>query len=175
MRFLMGLFILFWLGGWAWGWHSAYSNLSSGTAKGGGTFLVVWLGAWTVAGIMAAYWMYRLMRPSVPETLRLTSNGVAYDSGVPPQSYHTGWSQDTARQWRSMLPKRTRVELDRRKLESLRLREAADGNRLTVDVDAQRVEIGQAASEVEREWRYRLLVDRYSLRAPNIPEPVPRR
>src|SRR5262245_48890729 len=99
MRFFMGLFILFWLGGWAWGWHSAFSSLSSGTAKGGGTFLIFWLGAWTVGGIMAAYWLYRLLRPSVPETLRLTSNGVAYDSGVPPQSYHTGWSENSARQW----------------------------------------------------------------------------
>jgi hypothetical protein len=44
---------------------------------------------------------------------------------------------------KSMFPKRTRVELDRRNLQSLRLRETNDGNRLTVDVDALRLDIAQ--------------------------------
>jgi hypothetical protein len=62
-----------------------------------------------------------------------------------------------------MFPKRTRVELDRRKLQSLRLRETNDGNRLTVDADALRLDIAPSASEIEREWLYQLLADRYSL------------
>lgn len=37
-----------------------------------------------------------------------------------------------------MFPKRTRTELDRRVLQSLRLRETSDGNRLTVDAGGVR-------------------------------------
>ena len=65
-----------------------------------------------------------------------------------------------------MFTKRTRVELDRRNLQSLRLRETNDGNRLTVDVDALRLDIAQSASEIEREWLYELLAKRYSLPLP---------
>jgi hypothetical protein len=56
-----------------------------------------------------------------------------------------------------------RLELDRRSLKSLRLRETSDGNRLTVDADALRIDIAQSASEIEREWLHRLLAQRYSL------------
>jgi len=62
-----------------------------------------------------------------------------------------------------MFPKTTRAELDWRKLQSLRLRETNDGNRLTVDADALRLDKAQSASEIEREWLYQLLANRYSL------------
>ena len=65
-----------------------------------------------------------------------------------------------------MFPKRTRVELDRHKLQSLRLRETNEGNRLTVDADAVRFDIAQSASEIEREWLYQFLAKRYSLPSP---------
>jgi hypothetical protein len=65
-----------------------------------------------------------------------------------------------------MFPRRARLELDRRGLQSLRLRETSEGNRLTVDVDASRIEIARSASEIEREWLYQVLVKRYSLALP---------
>jgi hypothetical protein len=167
MRFATGLFLLAWLGGWAVGLVSALSALMTSAARGGvNAFLVFWLVGWTLAGLMAMYWVYRSLRPSVPESLRLTSNGVVYDSGVPPPSYSWGYSESASRAWRSMYPKRTRVEIDRRKLQSLRLRETCEGNRLTIDADATRIEIGKSASEIEREWLYQALVKRYSLRPP---------
>jgi len=97
----------------------------------------------------------------------LMPDGVIYDSGIPPLQTYSGytWNKDA---WKSMFPKRTRVELDRRKLQSLRLRETNDGNRLTVDADALRLDIAQSATEIEREWLYQLLTKRYSL-------PLPRR
>jgi len=62
-----------------------------------------------------------------------------------------------------MFPKRTCIELDWQKLQSLRLIKTNDGNWLTVDVDALRLDIAQSASEIEREWLYQLLANRYSL------------
>jgi hypothetical protein len=167
MRFVLGLFLLFWLGMWAWGWRMAFSALAAkGGADGASVFLLFWLAAWTVAGVAVMYALYRALRPPVPESLRLTSNGVVYDSGVPPPSYNSGYFENPSRAWRSMHPKRTRVEIDRRQLQSLRLRETNEGNRLTVDADAMRIEIGKSASEIEREWLYHALVKRYSLRPP---------
>ena len=168
MRYFVGLFLLAWLGGWLAGFSSAMSKLSSGgTFDRAHAFLVFWLVAWTLGGAMAVYWAYRAFRPSVPESLRLMPDGVTYDSGIPPLQTYSGytWNKDA---WKSMFPKRTRVELDRRKIQALRLRETNDGNRLTVDTDALRLDIAQSATEIEREWLYQLLTKRYSL-------PLPRR
>jgi hypothetical protein len=160
-RYFTGLFLLFWLGMWTIGFRDAGSKVMSGN---GNAFLVFWLGGWTVGGILAMFTLYRAFRPSVPESLELKRNSVAYDSGVAPLQYNTSMRyrkpKDT---WNSMFPKRVRVEIDRRQLQSLRLRETESGNRLTIDVDAARLDIAPTASEVEREWLARLLAQRYSL------------
>jgi hypothetical protein len=156
MRFFVGSFLLVWLGGWFAGISNAVSKLSSGQAP---ATLVFWLVGWTLAGAFAAHWAYRALRPSVPESLRLMPNGVIYDSGIPPFQALTSRTDF----WKSMFQKRTRTELDWQKLQSLRLRETDDGNRLTVDADALRLDIAQSASEIEREWLYQLLANRYSL------------
>jgi hypothetical protein len=163
MRYFVGMFLLAWLGGWFVGLIATVWKLSSGGAPNEAqAFLAFWLVGWTLGGVMAMYWAYRLFRPSVPESLRLMPNGVTYDSGIP--SLQTYWGFTSPKdQWKSMFPKRTRVELDRRNLQSLRLRETNDGNRLTVDVDALRLDIAHSASEIEREWLYQLLMKRYSL------------
>jgi hypothetical protein len=161
MRYFTGLFLLFWLCGWAFGFSSAVSQILSGK---GGAFLVFWLCGWTVGGIFAAFALYRAFRPPVPETLELKRNSVTYDSGIPPLQFDSSWRYKNPRNaWNSIFQKRIRVDLDRRQLQSLRLRETESGNRLTIDVDAQRMEIASGASEVEREWLARLLTRRYSL------------
>jgi hypothetical protein len=58
------------------------------------------------------------------------------------------------------------VTISRQDLRSLRLRETEIANRLTVDVASKRIDLAQGASEVEREWLYRVLAERYAL-APN--------
>jgi hypothetical protein len=161
-RYGTGLFVLFWLGGWFYGFRSAATQLLSGQASG---FLIFWLGAWTVGGGFALYYVYRMFRPSVPESLRLKYSGLLYDSGIPP--YQVNWRYGNQMEaWKSIFPKRTRVEIDRTQLASLRLRETDSGNRLTVDANAARIDLASGASEVEREWLYKLLADRYSLPAP---------
>jgi hypothetical protein len=159
MRYLIGLFLLFWLGAWYAGFSTAISTVLAGKAN---AFLLFWLGGWTLGGIMAAIALYRVFRPSIPETLRLMSNALKYDSGVPPFKMSSG-SMNQKDQWRSFFPKRTRMEIDRRQLQSLRLRETNAGNRLTVDAEALRLDIAQSASEIEREWLYQFLAKRYSL------------
>ena len=159
MRYLVGAFLLFWLGGWVFGFVSASSQMLAGKA---GIFLVFWLGGWTVGGALAVWTIYRIFRPPVPETLQLAADGVLYDSGVPPfrQDFNT-WNR--MQSWANYFPKRTIVAINRQDLRSLRLRETESDNRLTVDVASTRIDLARAASEVEREWLYRALTERYTL------------
>jgi len=159
MRYFIGLFMLIWLVGWTAGFSGAALQLWSGRFP---AILVFWFVGWTLGGAYAVYLAYRAFRPSVPESLTLMPNSVAYDSGIPPLQTHFGY---TSRKdaWKSIFPKRTRRELDRQALQSLRLRETSEGNRLTVDAGAARLDIAQSASEIEREWLYQLLANRYSL------------
>ena len=160
-RYLPGLFLLFWLGGWAVGFKDVGSRVLAGNAN---AFLVFWLCGWTVGGVLAVISLYRVFRPAVPETLKLTRNSVAYDSGIPPMQFNASLRNKGARNaWGSIFCKRVRVEIDRRQLQSLRLRETESGNRLTIDVDARRLELAPTASEVEREWLAGYLARRYSL------------
>jgi hypothetical protein len=160
-RYLPGLFLLFWLGGWAIGFRDVSSKILAGNAN---AFLVFWLCGWTVGGVLAVVSLYRVFRPAVPETLQLKRNSVAYDSGIQPLQFNSSSRNKGARHaWSNVFYKRLRVEIDRRQLQSLRLRETESGNRLTIDVDAQRLEIAPTASEVEREWLTGYLARRYSL------------
>jgi hypothetical protein len=162
VRYFAGLFLLAWLGGWFFGFKSAVSLLLSGNAPFPALgFVAFWLTGWTVGGAYVMYMLYRIFRPSVPASLRLMPDSVIYDSGIPP--FQTSFSTSRKEAWKSMFPKRTRMELDWQKLRSLRLRETDQGNRLTIDADAQRLDIAQSASEIEREWLYQLLANRYSL------------
>jgi hypothetical protein len=168
-RYFTGLFLLFWLGMWQIGFRAAASQVMAGNAP---AFLIFWLCAWTLGGIGAAYALFRILRPSVPETLTLRRNSLAYDSGVaPPQFNSYKRNQNPISSWRSAFPRRVRAEIERKQLQTLRLRETESGNRLTLDMDATRVDLASTASEVEREWLARLLAQRYSL--PQILGPPP--
>jgi len=161
MRFLVGAFLLFWLGGWVFGFTSASTQILSGN---GGFFLVFWLGAWTVGGAFAVSMLYRMFRPAIPETLELAADGVTYDTGIPPFRYDFSTANRRGA-WKSYFPKRPVVTISRQQLRTLRLRETEAENRLTVDVASARIDLARAANEVEREWLYRVLAERYSLPA----------
>jgi hypothetical protein len=160
-RYFPALFLLFWLGMWTFGFRDAASKVLSGNANG---FLIFWLCGWTVGGILAVFTLYRIVRSPIPESLQLGRNSLIYDSGIPPFQFNSTWRYRSPKdQWKAAFPKRVRIDLDRRQLQSLRLRETESGNRLTIDVDATRLDIASTASEVEREWLARFLARRYSL------------
>jgi hypothetical protein len=160
-RYFGGVFLLFGLGGWVMGEKHAITELTSGK---GGFFIIFWLGGWTIGGILAALTAYQIFRPIVPERLQLKRGSVAYDSGLPPFELNKNTRNKGIRDyWSSLLSRRLRADLDRQQLQTLRLRETETGNRLTIDLGAQRVELASGASEVEREWLARLLAKRYGL------------
>jgi len=172
MRYFAGLFLLFWLGVWTIGFYAPASKLWSGGLEslGANGFLLFWLGPWTLGGAYAVFMLYKTFRPSVSESLRLMPDGVAYDSGVSPLQWNFGLANQSE-VWKSLFSKRVRVELDRRQLQSLRLRETDSGNRLTIDANAARLDVARSVSEIEREWFYHVLAGRY-LKSP-VPSNVP--
>jgi hypothetical protein len=51
--------------------------------NGGGshTFLIIWLGVWTIAGGFALRALRAMFRPTLPPSVRLESDSLQYDSG----------------------------------------------------------------------------------------------
>ena len=156
-----GAFLVFWLGGWAFGEISVVRQIATTPADASTAFLVFWLCAWTVAGGMAMLMVRRVFQRSVPETLSLDAGGLLYDSGTPP--FRMSYGVRSTPSWSSLFPKRTQRKIDRSQLNSLRLRDGDTRNRLTVDVGAERVELARDATDVEREWLFKMIADRYAL------------
>jgi hypothetical protein len=158
MKFVIGFLLVLWLGGWLLG---VYEDFEKVVSSKGDIFLLIQAVAGLAAGLCAGYFIYVVFRPFVPETLRLGADSVYYDSGFPP--FHLELDFDNPKGiWRPMLPKRTWIKLERQVLQTLALREFDSGNRLTVDLNAQRIDIGKSASEVEREWLYEVLSKNYT-------------
>ena len=157
----MVAFMLFWLAGWSYGGLSIVSKVMSNRAS---SFEMLWLGGWALGEAFALYTLYRFLRPTTPERFVARADSLEYDSGLAPPQLNTGnyrnsWS------W----PKRTRRTFNRAELDTLRLRETCDCNRLTLDAGAERYDLAKTCSDVEREWLYRSLVQYYRLPRPDMP------
>jgi hypothetical protein len=157
--YFVGAFILFWLGGWAFGEVTAINMLLNGPPASAKLFMVFWLCAWSVGGAAALLFVRRILQRPVPETITLEAGGLVHDPGVPPVQFE----MSRRLPWSEIFPRRTVARIDRRGLETLRLREADAGNRLTVDSGVDRIALARAATDIEREWLYRALVERYSI------------
>lgn len=160
MRIFISLFLVFWLGGWAVGWISTAQEIISGKS-GSDLFLIFWICGWTIGGFFAFWLLYRLLRPSIPEALSLEKKQIQYDSGIKPFKMSFGFI-GVNDYWKQMFPKRTMFTISAMNLNTLQLREHSAGNRLTVDVGKERIELATSATEVEREWLYKVLIDKYS-------------
>lgn len=149
-------FLLVWLCMWAFGWVSAFHTITVGSAK---PFVILWLVGWTLGGGWALYMLFRVLRPSVPESLTLNATSMSYDSGVSPPDILFG----QRRPLRDYFPKRIRCNFGRDALASLTLRMTEAGNRLTIDLGTQRIYLASGVGEVEREWLYKVIVATYDL------------
>jgi len=154
-------FLLFWLGGWTLGGVTVGAKLAEGR---GSAFEGLWLAGWAAGEAFALFYLYRLLRPSIPERYVLQYDGLGYDSGVAPLRMSMGsFGYGRKPSWRDAWPKRVKRVFPREALETLRLREGGDANRLTIDVDADRYDLARDCTEVEREWLYRTLKAHYRL------------
>lgn len=158
-RFLVGFFVLFWLGGWMMGFSSAIDEIMSGK---GGAFLLFWLGGWTIGGIVAAYVVFSIFRKPVPETYLLNKPYLTFDTGIQPFSTDSG-SENRKAHMKSMFSRRKRIQFNHLNMKTLKLRETDNGNRLTIDHGTDRLELAKFSSEIEREWLFNYLQSNYHL------------
>ena len=158
--YMVGMFLLCWLLGWAFGEITAIYQIVTTPIRSRTIFLIVWVCMWTVGGGIAILVLRRLVQRSVPETLSLDADGLVQDLGIPPFQMP---SAGNIAAWSSLFPSRKQRKIDRSQLNSLRLRDGDTRNRLTVDVGADRVELARDATDVEREWLFKMISDRYSL------------
>lgn len=139
-----GLFLLSWLMAWLVGEVLVVSLLlSDRDLMGGRTFLIVWLIGWTAAGFFAALQARRLLRRPRPETLSIDASGIELSlPWVGPENsvYHIG----------------------RNSLGTLALRDIGGSRRLTVDAGGGQIEIGESATDKEREWLYATIRDQFA-------------
>ena len=159
-RFGISLFLLCWLVGWGIGWVAVSREIIRGT-KGPEVFLIVWLIAWTVGGAWAMWSLWRLVRPTVPETMTFAKPNLIYDSGIRPMPMYWGYWRGQKDYWKKMFEKRKRIEFSPHEIQTLKLRETGDGNRLTIDHGNDRIDIGTGMTEVEREWLFELIKTEY--------------
>ena len=157
-RYLAGVFLLAWLGAWAYGEVAVLTQIILGEAFG---FHVFWLIGWTVGGICAAVSAFQMLRPAEPETFTLETGGVRYDQGVPPGGIASEDDQ-TSTSWSDVMKRRVETVFTPDQLRTLNLRETKRGNRLTIDLQADRLEIARGATEPVRERLYVMLTRRYA-------------
>lgn len=159
LKYLIGLFVLFWLGGWAVGFKSAFDQVITGEAD---AFIVFWLGAWSIGGIFVGFSLFRILQPPISAKLTLNPQSLYYDSGIPPMEIqHLNRYRRDA--WKNFIPRRKKVEITLSDLRTWRLRTTDKSNRLTVDVGVERLDIGDGVGEIEREWLYNTIRNYYRL------------
>jgi hypothetical protein len=152
-RFPLAAFLLFWLGGWAFGWVAAAGQVARGGAP---PFLIFWLGGWTVGGGFVIWSLWAMFRPVRPESVRLEAEKLRYDPGRAPS---VPWQRHGWAGWdRPAAPKVTSaMTVDRSDIRGFVLDRIGERQRLCFDRGADRLEIGAGLREPEREWLFTIL------------------
>jgi len=158
----VALFLIFWLCAWTVGGFTALKSLltQDDMPLFGRLFMLFWLGGWACGEAVVIYSLYNIFRPIVPAKLILSSTYLEYETGTRPFTfnynyYRYGRSRERPKIFQSFRNKRYHVELG--KDVNLRLERVGEIQRLTFDMGAERIEVGDALSEPEREWLYEVL------------------
>jgi hypothetical protein len=152
-----------------------FSGSDSGNVAGSSTFMLAWLGAWTVGGIMAIATLWRLLRPGTESVLQLSPETLAYREGRGPVElpFSVFSGSDQLKMWKTLWRKPTSAEIPRASVRNLKLERIEGTLRLTVDQGADRITIGADLGEPELEWLHGVLRDwipeRGSPREPALP------
>jgi hypothetical protein len=149
-RFATLIFLVAWMGGWAFGEFTVLTQLLS---RGGNLFLLFWLIAWTVGGFFCAVTIARLARPARPERLTLDQLNLSYEPGTDRMI----WKEESARNpWEMLKPKKA-CTVAKKDIGEIRIDRVGERQRLSFDYGAKRVEVGQYLEEPEREWLLQVL------------------
>ena len=154
-------FMTFWLCGWTVGGFIAMKQLFSGNDMPlfGRLFMLFWLGGWACGEAFVIYALYNTFKPVKPSKLILSSTFLEYETGTKPYNSFD-YSRYNRYQGRRKFFQRFRNKVYRLELRNpidFQLERIGERQRLTFDIGSERVEIGEALSEPEREWLYAVL------------------
>lgn len=110
----------------------------------------------------AIWYLWRILRRPIPEALVFAKPDLTYDTGVQPFSMSFGY-QAQRDAWKRMFERRKTIQFTAKEVATLKLRDTETGNRLTIDHGAERVDVGRALTEVEREWLFNHLKYEYKV------------
>ena len=158
LRYFIGIFMLFWLGGWAVGFVAVLTTILNGK---GTPFLIFWLGAWTIGGVFAFFFLFRIFRGAIPEQWAISKETFFVDTGVTPFRFSTSSLFNQLEAWKNIFAKRKSYLFDREQIRTIKLREVESGNKITIDRGPERIEIALGASDVEKEWLFNHLNESY--------------
>jgi len=154
-RYVIVLFLLFWLCGWLFGLVSVVKQLLSDS--GPNTFLLIWLCGWTVGGLFALATVYLLLRPQKPESITFGPYSLTYNTGSPALDFMNPYymmrnKRNLPNPFSLLFRKAKQYEFTRGDCPEFLLEGLGDAQRLRFDDGAERVVIGEYLSEPEREW-----------------------
>ncbi len=151
-------FMLFWLGGWSIGETTTAQKLWTEFQQGKPlvSFEIIWLGGWTVAGLSALSYIYPFLRDAGTTQLVLGNYELTYNPGRQPTTefllnktkqvgnsfIYTGGNNITAK---------------KQDISNLQLIYIGERLRLSFDIGAQRIEVGEYLTEPEKEWLHKTI------------------
>jgi hypothetical protein len=130
-------FLGFWLCGWLVSLVYAVFHLLNGESR---AFLIFWLGVWTIAGGFALRALWAMLRPALPESVRLEADILQYDSGC-----------------RLQRRDKTVIEFARPDLRGVVLERVGERQQLRLNLGGEWLEIGASLREAERKWMFAVL------------------
>lgn len=155
-RYLVAVFLLFWMMGWYKGFISVLNEVVAGNTD---TFLILWLLVWMVAGVFIVSLIYKKFKKAMPERFLLNKPNLAYDAGFDPSSPHKPSSHFPM--WRTLFSTQRRYNFSPEHIQTLRL-VSSKGVWLTIDMDGESIEMGKNLSQPEKEWLYHYLQEQYA-------------
>jgi hypothetical protein len=112
--------------------------------------------------ILASAFAYRQFRPALPEVFVLSESKLTWDPGTSLIRTRWSWGDFFPREmWTTFYPKRVVQEFSPANIQTLRLRDASSGNRLTIDKDGRRWDLAFPAAHAERKWLFAALSEFY--------------
>src|SRR6476620_2320139 len=137
-KYLVVIFLLAWLGGWAMGEYSVAKRVLNGVYN---PFEIFWLIGWTVGGIFAVANIYFMVRPSRPERLIFDSKALQFKRGTPPFA-GINWSRnrredENAASWYQKV--KNKYTIPKNEVGEIKLERIGEKQKLTLDHGAERI------------------------------------
>ena len=159
-QYPVAVFLLFWFGGWTVGGFMAIKTLftNDDIPLFERMFMLFWLGGWALGEAAVFYILYCTFRPLKPAKLTLSQGLIEYQTGTNPFKFnYSAYRQSSQRPKFFQGLRNKTYKIEARNINNLKLDRLGERQRLSFDIGAERIEIGEVLSEPEREWLFEIL------------------